>query len=127
LAIFGIEGSQTSQLLRALSFDNPENLQSFSFFDLIFGNVAGVIATIAGAGAIIVGLFTRQSTESILLAGFTSILAGWVIGDMVSIITTSTALYSTTFPFIAKIMKLYLMVFIGSFIIALIEWWRGSD
>lgn len=126
-AIFGVGDSNTSQLLRTISFDNPEDLKAFDLFSLIFSNTSGVIATISAAGAIIVGLFTRQSTESILLAGFASVLAGWIVGDMYTIIANSEAMYSSTFPFFSKIVKTYFVVFIGGFIISIIEWWRGTD
>lgn len=126
-AVFGVESSSTSQLLRAMSFDSLEDLKSFDLFSLIFSSSAGVIATISAAGAIIVGLFTRQSTESILLAGFTSVLAGWVVGDMYAIIANANAVYSSTLPWFASIIKIFFAIFIGSFVIAIVEWWRGAD
>lgn len=125
-SLFGIADSSTSQLLRALSWDNPDTLKGFDFFALLFSNTAGVIATISGVGAIIVGLFTRQSTESLLLAGFVSLLAGWVVGDMYFIISNATT-QAASFPFIGSLVKVYFFVFIGSFIIAMIEFWRGAD
>lgn len=126
-AIFGIENSNTSQLLRAISFDNPSELKTLDFFSLLFSNIAGIIATLSAAGVIIVGLFTRQSTESILLSGFTAILAGWVLGDMYAIIASASTAYSTIFPFFSSIIKFYMMTFAITFIVAMAEWWRGSD
>ena len=127
LAIFGIEESNTSQLLRAISFDNPADLKALDFFALLFSSTAGIIATLSAAGVIIVGLFTRQSTESILLSGFTAVLAGWVLGDMYAIIASANSSYSTIFPFFSSIIKFYMMTFAITFIIAMAEWWRGSD
>lgn len=126
-ALFGIADSNTSQLLKAISFDNPEDMKAFDLFALVFSSNVGVIATLAGAGAIIVGLFTRQTTESILLAGFTSVIASWIIGDMISIITTANAIYSSTFPAFGSVIKIMFAMFVGSFMIAILEWWRGSD
>jgi len=124
-AMFGITDSSTSQLLRVLSFDSIEDLKQFDFFKLVFGT-AGVIALLGAASAVTIGLFSRTSYDSIIIAGFVGLLAGWIIGDMYSLIATAQT-WGTEFPFFAQLIKLYWVVFIGVTLITLIQFWRGAD
>lgn len=125
-ALFGVADSNTSQLLRSLGFGDLENLKGFNFFDILFNSTSGIIAALAGVGAIVVGSFVSQSRLDVILAGFTSTLAGWVIGDMISIIQNAQDV-APEFPFIGQLVTLFFVLFIGAFLVAIIEFVKGAD
>ena len=104
-SMLGIGYTATSQVLQLVSFDNPENIKTSGLlFDILFGTTAGIVASIAGTGFIIAGLFGRGFDVRVLLAGFVAALVGWVVGDMVTIITT-TKNYVGDLPLFASIIK----------------------
>lgn len=126
LTVLGIEGSTSSQLLQALAFGNPENLRTFDLFALVFGSAAGIIATISAVGGIIVGVFRSYTPIPFILASFTSLVAGWIIGDFVSLM-----LYINTVAgdatWVSAPIKIILIMLISGAIIALVSWWQGGD
>ena len=81
------------------------------------------------SGNIIVGLFTRQSTESSLVAGFSTVLLTTTFIDFASIISY----FFTTYPagtdgnFAAYIIFALFSVLWAGYLISVIQWWRGND
>ena len=108
---------------------------SGQFFNYIFGDgtnpfsTAGYIAfaaifTVGVASAIIIGSFTRQSTESWVVAPVAGVLFSWAITDMYSVITLSEGL---GYPWIANLIKLIMWPLMAGYFIAIVQWWRGND
>jgi len=125
-SIFGLADTSMSQLLQVVAFDNPEDLKGFDLFKILFDSTAGIIATLTALGTIIIGLYTRDSPAVILTAGFTSLLAGWIVGDTISLISSFDAIGSE-FSFIVPVIKTILLGLLLGFIISIVQWWKGSD
>ena len=90
---------------------------------------AAIFALSIVTGNIIVGLFTRQSTESSLVAGFSTVLLTTTFIDFASIISY----FFTTYPagtdgnFAAYIIFALFSVLWAGYLISVIQWWRGND
>lgn len=125
LTIFNLAGSTTSQLLEALSWDNPQDLKSFDFFSLLY-SPAGLVAVIGALGGIVASLFRGQSWFWMIIAGFVGVLAGWMVGDMYSVMWQSSEALAV-FPWMGEAIKVVFVVWIAGFLIALISFWGGSD
>lgn len=93
--------------------------------DPLSGELAGQIlfSVLVGTGvAIVVGYFTRQSSESFLLTGISSLLFTWTIGDLFSI-----ARIDTGDLWINSIIRFIMYPVIAGYFIAILQWWRGND
>ena len=125
-ALFGFSNTATSQLINAIGYNSPESLKGFELFKLLFNSNAGIIASILGGAAIVVGLFRSSSPIEYVIAGFVGLLVGWVIGDLVTIIGLFNSI-GAEFSWVSSIAKILLMGMVLTFILSAVQWWRGSD
>lgn len=126
LTLFGFQDSATSQLLKAVSFNNPEDLKSWDFYTTLFDTNAGIIAALLATAAITIGVLGRGFSVEPLIVGFVAGLAGWIIGDMYTVIASASN-FGTEFAFIGLAVKVIFVVFVAGFLISIVEWWRGVD
>lgn len=99
--------------------NNGQNFANSNFYSKI-----SLILLAAGIGGIVIGLFTRQSSESILVSGFAFLLFGFA-ADYVAIYQYINNAYSGSF-----VAYMLAPVFIGLIVgygISIVEWWRGTD
>ena len=82
------------------------------------------IFTTGVAAAIIIGSFTKQSTESWVVAPVAGVLFSWAITDMYSVITLASGIGSS---WVANLIKLIMWPLIAGYFIAIVQWWRGND
>jgi len=114
----------SASLLTAIGF-NSGNITWLSFAIA----VAAIFALSLVTGNIIVGLFTRQSTESSLVAGFSTVLLTTTFIDFASIISY----FFTNWPagtdgnFAAWIISALFSVLWAGYLISVVQWWRGND
>jgi hypothetical protein len=110
------------------------NTASHQIYDAMFGNsdvklsefyvkIQAIFAIFIGA-SIIIGVFTKQSTESYVVAGFAGIIFGWIIADLYSITTIPDL---NGIGFASNLVKLIIYPLMAGFCIAIIAWWRGAD
>jgi hypothetical protein len=112
----------TGQLLAALGLANlnASVYQSAAWY----ANTAFLISAAASVAAIVIGYYTRSSTESNLVATYIApLLMGWIFGDFVSLMT-----YAFAAGGIVKFMSILILVpLMAGFLISIIQWWRGND
>ena len=128
--IIGLPGSTTSQLISAVGGNDVGNYQNSSFWQILFGSTTGLIALFSSIGTVIVGFFLKQSFSETAVAGFVGVLGGWIIGDMISVLTTMKAQMGASgaeFGFIYQITWFFLIIFIAGAVLSLISWWRNSE
>ena len=120
----GIQTSGFSALLPALGVTMAAT--GVSINALASGiSIALAIFTLAGTiGAIVVGFFTRQSTESALIAPFAAVLSSIMIADLSGIIAF---FFAYTPAAIAWIISLIFVPMTTAYVISVVQWWRGSD
>jgi len=134
LTFLGIKTGLTP-LLDLIGFSYNIETQTFgnmtisnsNITDTLFGGsgLAGILAALAiSAGAVIVGLFAKASTENLILLPF-------ITGTLVLFIQTFAGIinYSIgTFPvWMSAVIIVIFVPFTLGFIIALAEFFRGSD
>ena len=109
----------SSELLKMLGYNSLTGITSSTFYIEIIALLAAAVG-----GAIAIGIFTKQSTESIIVAPFAALLLAWSIADAVSIIT-----YVNSFglAWLTFIMTLIFVPLIAGYFIAIVQWWRGND
>jgi len=86
--------------------------------------VLGIFVLGVATGTITVGFITRQTTESSLIAPLASALAIVMTSD---IIATIAYFFAYAPNAIAWIVTLFLLPFWATYIISIVQWWRGSD
>lgn len=119
LSVFAIAGIQTGskQVYDAMFGNSDVELSDF------FTKIQAIFVLFLTA-SIIIGLFTKQSTESYVVATFAGLLFGWIIADLYSI----TKIVSSTEPvWVSNIIKLTIYPLMAGFAIAIVSWWRGAD
>lgn len=124
LYLSGIQTAAFSSMLIGMGITMGSSGVSVSVLAPIIA--AGLLIFILGTatGTISVGIFTRQTTESGLIAGFASLLAGAMIIDFFSIISYFFAVAPAA---IAWIIALIFVPMTVAYVISIIQWWRGSD
>ncbi len=111
---------------------------SFSSIDAFINNITNMsgggwvtaiaaFLALAAAGGIIIGLFTKQSTESIFIAGFAASILTIGVADLISVVAYmrnvcpagSDCAWAGYLVF-----SIFLGLLIG-FTLSVVEWWRG--
>jgi len=127
LAMMALAGlpTSTSMLMTALSYGNFGNITASTLFTAIVA-LLGLGATVA---YIIVGLFTRQSTESGIVASLSTTLLFIFISDMASIYNYFNGICGAGSDcyFISRIVMWIMIVMAGAFFVSIVQWWRGND
>lgn len=117
----------TGQLISALGIINTSTWTYNSLWQSgsLFGNISLMISAAAVLTTIIMGLYTRSSQESSLVANYvlSGALFGWIAGDIASLIY-----YASTQHVLVKLLSwLILVPMLLAYFIALVQWWRGND
>jgi len=95
-----------------------------SLFTFIFGS-AGILVTIAAAtGAVIAGLLTRAKPENIILLPLATTVLVLFIQASIGVMITANSLGQ---GWISGIIFFFLLPYTTGFIIALAEFFRGTD
>lgn len=91
--------------------------------------VQAVFALAIAAGIIIVGLFTRQSVESSLIAGTASSMAALTFVDFASIISYMFGVCAagSDCNFAAWLIFTIFSVLWAGYFVSILQWWRGND
>ena len=109
-----------------VSTSSNQLYQSFTGGDIKWSDLVLNVTTILSLGTALAGIaisyFTKQSTESMLIAGFAGAAFGWIIGDLRSI-----TLIVTEPEYISLAIKAIIYPLIAGFCFAIISWWRGAD
>ncbi len=117
LNYFGIQmNSETSQLITA-------DLESSQLYDFIFGST-GLLILLLTAGVVIVGFFTKSFNPELILLPFITTVLIKFIGTSWAIIK-----YAQTTGqqwLIAIIATIFIPLGVG-YIIATVEWFKGTD
>lgn len=117
--IFGILGS--SGFLGLVGFQRIGDNIQFNFTAMTATFLAVLIG--ATAAGIAIGFFTKSKTENyVLIPIITGTLAG-VVAAFVSIWTAAASYPS----YIKAILSVILVPFIAGYLLALMEWFRGTD
>jgi len=119
LLLFNMAGIETTShlLLDKTGLLNPENFSNSTFVTTLATILAGVaVATIT------IGLFTKASTESFMLAGYSSILLLFA-ADIVGIMVYANSNYG---GWIASIVTLLLGGIAGGYAHSVISWWGSK-
>lgn len=115
----GIESGVGKLLESTGLLDNPQDFSSSNFYTTLLVIITGAIGA-----TIVVGYFTQQSSETILMVPFALLLLFFVV-DYVSIWTYVASTYPDSF--IRYILAPVLISLIVGYVISLAEWWRGID
>lgn len=115
----GIESGMGKLLESTGLLDNPQNFSSSNFYATLLVIITGAIGA-----SIVVGYFTQQSTEAVLIVPFALLLL-FFVADYVSIWTYVISVYPDSF--IRYILAPILISLIAGYVVALAEWWRGVD
>ncbi|KKN08062.1 hypothetical protein LCGC14_1060610 [marine sediment metagenome] len=119
--------------LVGLQFDTSGNIGNVTttasaFFNVLFqdtGSALGILALIAGAtGGIIAGLFTRAKPENLILLPLITTTLVLFLMTTVSIMQYTISLGQA---WVTAIIVVFLLPFTIGFIIALAEFFRGTD
>lgn len=100
--------------------NTPENFESSGFYNQVRLLILSAVVT-----GIIIGIFTRQSTESIIVASFAVVMLGVATADIISLIIYINGTYQATW--LAFLVSAIFIPLLVGYVIALIEWWRGAD
>ena len=122
-------------MLLGLSFACFDTTGSMILYAINNGDISTIASSILflaivaiftlGVGAsIIIGIYTRQSTESIIVASLCSSLLAWTISDFLIILNASRDFGIEWMPNLVSI--IFIPIIIGYFI-AIVQWWRGAD
>lgn len=121
LTFFGFTTGSNLILTSTGLLDNPQNFQS----SLLYSKLSSLLLLATGA-AIIIGLYTKQNSESYLVIGMTTLLASFIM-DMVSILNEVNVSSGGTTNWIYMVAAFFVIPFSVGYIISVVEWWRGSD
>lgn len=117
--IFGLVGLSFSDITGDIT---SVTLSASNFFDALFGNTGLLIGL--GIGAIIAGLFTRAKPENLILLPL-------ITGTLTLFIQASNAILTliigTGDAWLAAILVIFLLPFTLGFVLALAEFFRGTD
>ena len=84
-----------------------------------------IFLTSAGTGGTVqIGTFVINSTDSKLVASFTTLLAGWVAIDLISIFNYAQSLGQSWITFLTALIIFPMLI---AFAIAIVQFWRGND
>lgn len=115
-----------SFLLQKLNIINPSNLNNFNGSEA-FVLVSGLFIGLATAGSLLVGYFTKSSPESILVAPLAGVLL-YMFNDWIAVSKTMwTLVEGGNFEFLIWVVHIPFAALAGGFLIAIVNWWRGSD
>ncbi len=98
--------------------DNPQNLQNSNIYALIVGIFLAAIT-----GGVVIGLFTKTSPESYLIAPLAGVLVLFV-GDMISIVSYVNSL---GVAWISYIVLMIMGTLSFGYVVSVLDWWRGID
>src|SRR3990167_7475791 len=118
-------------MLLGLSFAGFDTTGSMILYAINNGDISTIASSILflaivaiftlGVGAsIIIGIYTRQSTESIIVASLCSSLLAWTISDFLIILNASRDFGIEWMPNLVSI--IFIPIIIGYFI-AIVQWW----
>ena len=116
-----------------ITFDSAGNLFGFNFsgsafFNNLFQSTGAALGTLVTAGiigaAVIAGLFTRAKPENIIMLTFSTTILILFIATGISIINYSISLGHA---WVSAIIAFLLLPFTVGFIVALAEFFRGTD
>jgi hypothetical protein len=124
-SILGIGLSSTSQLLTALSYDGASAFKDAEFWSIFLGT-SGVMALIALGAGIAIGFLTKTSAIDYAIATPITLVGGWVLGDLWSIMSTIEANVGA-FTWITGVARFVITLLMFGLIWSLISFWRGSD
>lgn len=119
LNVIGFNYTESSQEIRLTTSDSP-------IMEALFGGstTQGILTALIGlGGALIAGFFARAQLENIILLSF-------ITTTLVAFIQTWVGIFLLTalFPLWVKaIFAVIIVSFISGYIIALAEWFRGTD
>jgi len=115
-------GIQTgsSLLLNSIGFlDSSQDVQGSSFFSTI-----SLIFTVGAAASIIIGIFVRQSSESIIVSSLSLLLLVFV-SDFVSLYSYLANNYPDSW--VRYVIAPILFSMLVGYAISIVSFWRGSD
>lgn len=114
----------SSQMLAQIGFSN---LNDFSLSRLFVE--LGIIFAAAGVTSIIIGYFTKQSTESYIVAALAGYLTLWIGADIVGLYYTiaNQCPAGSECAWAANVVLAFIVPLLGAFAISIIQWWRGND
>lgn len=127
MGIFGLFDTSTSKLFELINPNNLENFKASSLFDIIFNTTTGLFALGGLATGLVVGYLITQSPETAIISGFVISLGTWVIGDLASIYVQMNTKLTGEFAFLSSAILIFTAIYIFGFIMAIINYWRGSD
>lgn len=127
LSILGILDSGTSQILSALNYDSPAGFKFSDFFEAIFDSSNGLLSLAGAVTGIIVGYLFSRSPESALIAGVVGLIGGWVVADLVKVMTMANEVFVGELTFLAILVKAVIFIILSGYLIAVIQLWRGND
>ena len=120
--------------LTGVNFNEDNSLQSSTatstdFFDVLFGTdgfeIGGILTTLAvAAGAVIVGFFAKAQIENLILLPFITGTLTLFVSSFLSIINYTIDL---GMPWLSALVALIFIPFMFGFILALVEFFRGTD
>ncbi len=113
----------SSNLLNAIGvYDTSNNYTS----TILYTKYLMEIFAFAVLG-IVVGYFTKQSTESYIVGGLCGALFGWAYADFTSIMVAVSTQCATDCVYMIWITKLIFWPLLAGYCIAIVQWWRGND
>lgn len=120
--LLGYAGIQTGSatLLQALGFLNsPQDIQGSTLFSTI-----SAIFTVGSVAVIVIGLFARQSSESIIAAILCASLLAFA-SDFVSVYIYVTSVYPDSW--VQYILAPLMAAIVVGYAVSIVSYWRGSD
>lgn len=123
LNLAGIDVGSTA-LLDAFGISNGLISSASALID-----IKAIFALAATVGVIIIGTFTRQSVESILVAGFSTFLITMTFVDFGAIILYffATCPSGSDCNFASWIISTIFSILWVGYLISIVQWWRGGD
>ena len=91
---------------------------------LIFSSLSAVLV-LGGIATIIIGFYTKSSSESVQFAGFTITLLGF-IADLIGIVNYAITTSGSSSWISALIVLIYAPLIVG-YIVSMVSFWRGND
>lgn len=126
LGYIGIVDTTTSQILSKLSAGESSGSGGWNNSEL-YNAIILVFGLAAAAGIIRVGFFQTQNTTDFLIATVSSLIAGMVIADLMSVYTNISEVIPGELSWLLKIVHFMIVIILVGFIVSMISWWRGSD
>ena len=120
--------------LTGVNFNEDNTLASSTatstdFFDVMFGNdgfaIGGILVTLAAAaGAVIIGFFAKAQVENLIMLPFITGTLTMFVSSFLSIINYTIDL---GVPWLSALVAVVFVPFMFGFILALVEFFRGTD